>query len=724
MQKVSSPKYENCSADPSFRYAWGMDFRARLLGPSQTVVFALAGLVLFTAACGTTAGASQPSKRVALRNDERADAALADAVEKTTVQTPAEQVEVFLAVRKAYPETLAGEDALYRAGVIFFETRQWARARQSFNELLFENPLHPQAEDAKKKQALAALEMGAYRDAYITLQSLADRATGDEQKSLREAAGRAAQGAGMYSDALRLAIEAVDQAQEPETRESALAEVERLVESGVGFPEVERTYLGLSTSHPAWPLVAFKVARVYYHLREWDRLRSTLERFLSEAPGHPYARSAQTMLTRATQRAPLSPRSIGVLLPLTGKYKLVGEGALRAIQLAFKDAADIELVVKDTQGDPNVAADAMEQLAYGSGVIGVVGSILSDDAKRAALIADQAGIPIVSLAQTEGITALGEFVFRNMITQAAQADALAEYATRVLGVKSFGVLYPSTPYGEELAHAFWDAIEKRGGVVRGAETYDFDQTTFTPEVKKLVGRYYLDERGDYLAEVRDVTERIKDPFRRRKALEKLRSALEPVVDFDALFIPDSWQQVGLIAPAMAVEDIITNACDPKDLARIRKTTGKKNLKTVTLLGSSRWSSPKGRSGNAELIERGGKFVTCSVYVDGFFAESSRPQTKRFVKAFTDATSEGRPPTLLEANAYDTALIMRLLLNSQKPQSREALRDALIHMKPFEGVTGRTLFDAQREAQKPLFLLTLEPDGVRELRASERVVSDS
>ena len=105
----------------------------------------------------------------------------------------------------------------------------------------------------------------------------------------------------------------------------------------------------------------------------------------------------------------------------------------------------------------------------------------------------------------------------------------------------------------------------------------------------------------------------------------MKAALDPVIDFEAMLIPDSWQQVSLVAPALAVEDIITNACDKKDLERIQKTTGKDKLKTVTLLGPSTWSSPKGTSGDPQLIERGGKYVLCSVYVEAFYESERSPR---------------------------------------------------------------------------------------------------
>jgi ABC-type branched-subunit amino acid transport system substrate-binding protein len=213
-------------------------------------------------------------------------------------------------------------------------------------------------------------------------------------------------------------------------------------------------------------------------------------------------------------------------------------------------------------------------------------------------------------------------------------------------------------------------------------------------------------------------------FRKRKALEKLRSSLKPIVDFEALFIPDDWKSVGLVAPALAVEDIITNACDPDDLERIRRTTGNKNLRTVTLLGTNQWSSPKGRSGIPELVERGGKFVTCSVYVDGFYVDSERPPTKRFVEAYRRAYPDQREPGLLEAIGYDSAGMFRRVVERARPATRAEFRERLAGLKDFEGATGRTSFDDAREATKPLFLLHIENDGVREVAPEEKLSTGS
>jgi branched-chain amino acid transport system substrate-binding protein len=656
---------------------------------------------------------SQPT--VEAKQDEGADAALAQAIETAARATDKLQAaETLLAVRKSYPGTTAGQEALYRAGVLYFEAEDYANARKAFNELLFENPLYSEAEDAKHKLALSAMEVGAYRDAYQTLSSLAERAEGPERDRLLQEANRAAEAAGLFGPALDMAVKLAGDAKTPEEQAAAVARVEQLVEGRASFVDVARVVEGMSPRHPAWPVLTFKLARIYYHLRDWTRLEETLNRFLQEAPSHPFATQAKEMLSRATRRVDVNPKTVGVLLPMTGRYKPIGEAVLRGVQLALA-GSNIELIVKDTQGEVMQAGQAVEQLAFDEGAIAVLGPLLQDDSRRAALVAEELQVPLLTMTRSEGITDIGPHVFRNMLTNSAQAQAIADYAMNVRGFKRFAMLYPNIPYGVEMANGFWDEVVQNGGTVRGAESYAHDQTTFTDEAKKLVGRYYLEDRVDYLEGVRGINAENMDAFRRRKAVDKLKSGLEPVVDFEAIFIPDDWKRVSLVGPALAVEDIITNACDPRDLERIRKTTGKRDLKTVTLLGTNTWSSPKGRSGLPELIERGGKFVICSVYVDGFFVDSQRPATRKFVQNFREAYKDvDREPGLLEAIGYDSALMLRQIIEKQRPRTRAEMRDVLTNLKNFEGATGRTSFNEKREAVKPLFLLSVDGRGVREL----------
>ena len=678
----------------------------------------LLALLAFSA-CPRTPSDTTDRPKVDVKPIAEADAALGKARALAQGKEPKAAVEAYLSVRKTYPESTAGQDALYEAGVLAFEQGDFVTARRALSELIFENPLYAKVDDARLKVGLAAVELHAWRDAYQTLSPLVERLSGADKQVAQAALKRAAEATQQQGDALRLAIKAVDDAGDDAARKQALAALEEVVESKASFLSIAEAWHNLSTTHPAWPLLTFKLGRIYYHLRSWDALEESLKSLIKEAPNSPYDADAKALLARAARRTAVNPKKVGAVLPMTGKWKPLGEAVMRGVQLALK-GSDIELVVKDSMGDVNLAGKAVEELAFDDQVIAILGPLLADDSKKAALVAEELQVPLVSLSRAEGLTQIGPHIFRNMITSRQQADTLVDYATRTLGYKTFAVLYPNIPFGVEMTNEYWEAVEKHGAQVTGAEAYAHDQTRYTDEAQKLVGRYYLEDRSDYLEKFRDIRDdQSLDAFHKRKAVEKLKSQLEPIVDFEALLVPDSWQKVGLVAPALAVEDIITNACDPRDLEKIKKTTGKKDLKTVTLLGPSTWSSPKGRSGSPELVERGGKFVACSVYVDGFYEGSARKATKAFVDAF-HAEYKDTAITLLDAVGFDTAAMFRQVLEKGQPRSRNDFTSRFGALKNFEGATGTLSVSDAREAQRDLFILTIDPKGnVKEVTPKPR-----
>ena len=256
----------------------------------------------FVTACppkgGSTTTTNGERPRVEAKTVPQADEALAAANKQTQGKPKKVQIEALLAVRKAYPETTAGQDALYQAGVLAFEEGDYVEARKALNELLFENPLHPKANDARLKSGLSALELKAYRDAYQTLSALVDKLEGPDKQKAQDALAKAAAASQAYGDALKAAIKAVDSAGSDSERTAALAKLEETVETRVSFLSIAEVWNDLGHSHPAWPLLTFKLARVYYHLRDWPRLDETLKLLVKEAPSSPYTADANAMLAR------------------------------------------------------------------------------------------------------------------------------------------------------------------------------------------------------------------------------------------------------------------------------------------------------------------------------------------------------------------------------------------------------------------------------------------
>jgi ABC-type branched-subunit amino acid transport system substrate-binding protein len=621
----------------------------------------------------------------------------------------AQRLEAFA---RRYPGVPAGADALLEAAQDWRAAGNPARAASLLQTLLTENPLYPRSVEAKYLLALTDIDVGRPRDGLATLASLYEKLPPEARPEAAQRAAEAATAAGFDADAVRW-LGALADTQAGPARASTLAAATDAIDR-LSLADVEKLRATFPQDAPLQEPLAMKLARIELHLRDFRAAETAAREVFLRWPDGRYAKDAKQIVERISRLTFVRPNVLGVAVPLSGNYKAWGEAIVHGVSLAV-EGSNVRVVTRDTRGEPDGAAHAMEALILEEGAMAVVGGVTNAEAERSAATAEELAIPFVSLSKQEGITDAGPHVFQNMLTASMQARALVDLAMGKRGMKRFAIMYPSIPYGVELANAFWDEVEARGGEVRGAETYAADRTTFTPLVKDMVGKLFLDERTDYKDQVGEILDKEKDPFRRRKALEKARDRLAPITDFDAIFIPDFARNVKLIAPALAVEDVVTQTCDPEAVKKIRQLTGRADIAPVQLLGANGWG---GDPSLADTAPGGaGRHVRCAIYVDGFFPGSARPETKRFVEAFGQRFA-GQTPTILEASAYDAAGMARQVLERLRPQTRDQFRDGLASLKGFKGATGDITMGPRRTPEKELFFLTFDATGVRELTPAE------
>jgi ABC-type branched-subunit amino acid transport system substrate-binding protein len=446
----------------------------------------------------------------------------------------------------------------------------------------------------------------------------------------------------------------------------------------------------------------FKVALVQLHAGERVAGADTLARYRQRYPSGVYAERAAAREAELGRLAAVRTQTLGVLLPLSGSKGAYGRLARQALELAF-EGSRVELVVADTKGHEAGAQAAVEELVLEHGAIGLLGPVFRSESRAAAVMAQRLGVPLLTISAAEDVAGYGPWIFRNGVTNQAQAEALVQYAMEVLGLRTFAILHPRHPYGVELRDLFWDEVLERGGEIRGVESYAVDATTFSGPVKRLVGRAEPERRPDY-REALEACDDQPDSYRRRRCREDVRKNLKPLVDFEGLFIPDYVRSVRMIAPALAAEDIIVEK-DPRRLKRIERTLGR-TPEVVTLLGASGWNSPK-------ITDSTGRTVENAVFTDGFFAQAEDERTARFVGTYEER--HGRTPRLYpEALMYDSARILRSVLEAEQPPDRMALREALRAVTRFPGVTGATTFGGETDAEKDLKILTITDGRIVEV----------
>jgi branched-chain amino acid transport system substrate-binding protein len=383
--------------------------------------------------------------------------------------------------------------------------------------------------------------------------------------------------------------------------------------------------------------------------------------------------SAQTFSTEADKA---DPYSIGCLLPLTGKQSANGNRAAEAMILAldFFGAgvnSPFKLYIEDTASEAAGVRAAVARLAGKHKVVAIIGLLNADEAPEAAQEAQRLDVPIIVLAIKEGITDIGDNVFQLTLTPQKQVQALVEYVMLDLAMKDFAVLYPDDPYGKEMVALFRYEVEKHKGTIKRIQSYGKDQTDFGEDIKTIaVAR--------------------KAPPRGRKHTRRIHPEDEdyyPVIDFDALFIPDVYSRVRMIASQLAFY----------------------NVRGIKLLGTNLWNHPDvSREGSDELNDSAADIsLADAIFMDNFTTNSFIPEAVQFTDLFF--TAFGRNPGTLEAMVYDAAKISRSIVQNYHIESRRAFRERLASLRSYRGATGKTSFADSRLAEKQLFTLTIK-DG--------------
>jgi ABC-type branched-subunit amino acid transport system substrate-binding protein len=626
---------------------------------------------------------------------------------------PADAAARLEAFASRYRGVPVAAEALHESATRWRAATRPDRAAQVLGTLLTEFPLYPRAQEAKYLLALVDIESGRAADGLRTIESLYPHLPAEARPEAAAQAAGAAEAAGAMPQAVRW-LDALAAQTDGEARAEALRKAADAVDR-LAFLDVAKLRESLPPDSPLQEALAMKLARIHLHLRDYPRAEEAAREVFLRWPGGPYAPEARAIVDRIARLTFVRPNVLGVAVPLSGNYKRWGEAILHGIGIALGEGSGIRLAVRDTRGEPDGAAQAIEALALEEGAIVVLGGVTNGEAERAAASAEELQLPFVSLSKQEGLTEAGPHVFQNMLTAGAQARAIVDLAMARRGMRRFAIMYPQVSYGVELANAFWDEVEGKGGEIRGAESYAADRTTFTPLVKSMVGKLYLDERTDFVELQREIAKKEKDPFRRRKALDKARERLAPITDFDAIFIPDFARNVKLIAPALAVEDVVSQTCLPEEVERIRRTTGRPELRPVQLFGANGWG------GDPSLFDvapgGAGRHVRCAIFVDGFFAGSARPATKAFVEAYQRKYA-GQSPTILEASAFDAAGMAKALIQERRVQTRAQLRDGLAGIRGYRGATGDITIGPKRTPEKELFFLTVDQNGLREMTREE------
>ncbi len=580
---------------------------------------------------------------------------------------------------KDHPTGEASRHALYAIARIQYDRQLYDQALVLFERILREYPTHSASPVVAYDMADTYHLLGDYeRSKDAALDWLKRYPTHSLRGKALQVVGNDFRALGDYPQAFTWWLKASEAfVDSPELRSEMSLEIKGLIKAS-SLEDLEEMSQYAAKS-PYAPHVTFQMATLFLEDNQLDNAKDMAMALVRSTPEQYWVSQGRSILERVEQELCVKKDVIGCVLPLSGPYGIYGEEVLNGIQLGMGlwnpsgDKLGIELVIKDTKGETEQALLAVEELVRGEKVMAIIGLLASKATLKVAIRAQELGVPILTLTQKEGIAAEGDMVFRNYLTPSKEIESLVEKAVNGLGLKRFAIFYPDNPYGHNYMNLFWDKAEELGGTITAAESYDPEETDFAVEIKKMVGLHY------WRPELIEQTLRHSSQMKWENEIEERHPSEEdpaPIVDFDAVFVPDSPQRVALIAPQFPFYNIFG----------------------VRLLGTRLWQS-------SELIEQAGDYVQGAIFPVAFFAEGQSEELREFVELYRDTF--GSEPTDLAADGYDTIRLLRAVINDgDGVNTRRGLQRRLMLYDNFNGVTGRISFDEQGEVEKEPTLLTV------------------
>jgi branched-chain amino acid transport system substrate-binding protein len=186
---------------------------------------------------------------------------------------------------------------------------------------------------------------------------------------------------------------------------------------------------------------------------------------------------------------------IGVAEALTGNASQYGAPIRKGLELAVGEinasggvhGNKLELVIEDEQGRKEEAINVFKKLIFQDKVLMLFGPTLSNSAQASDPVAQSARVVVFGTSNTaDGITSIGNFVFRNSVTEADILPVTLKIASQKTGFKKVAVLYGNDDIFTKSGYDnFAKVLQALKLPVTTTETFAKGDVDFKPQLTKI-----------------------------------------------------------------------------------------------------------------------------------------------------------------------------------------------------------------------------------------------
>jgi len=348
----------------------------------------------------------------------------------------------------------------------------------------------------------------------------------------------------------------------------------------------------LSLFHPQ---ASLNLAEYYFEGEQPQKALDVLETNSGILTSSFYQNQKIELIQRARTFESANTRTVGVLLPLSGRYQDIGQKILQGLQFSLRlwnnnqEQAPLRIVVLDTEAKPEKLDLAFDEMIKKDRPIVFVGGLVGKTAETLVKKSDKYKVPSIILSQKAGLVENSKYSFQSSQPLSDYTDYIARLSINTLNLKTASILHSEKEFSKTYAQAFADSFQKYGGKIISAIPYDKNERGSIPTAIKTLAQ--LNSTENRKEEFRTAYNEWKKSAASRRTRDEpsIEDLLPPKVEADMLFVSDGPKNGGLIASTLAYFDI----------------------EELPLFGPHLWN-------NDSLVTRGQRFIEEAVFAHSFF----------------------------------------------------------------------------------------------------------
>lgn len=402
--------------------------------------------------------------------------------------------------------------------------------------------------------------------------------------------------------------------------------------------------------------IAYEVSLEEYYQGDKDKAKDLFDYINSTFTDYPEILSKiEDFNTRIEKYSQIDTKKIGIILPLSGKYKSYGERAFRGIDFAFRQLTkqneefkNYQYIIRDSGGVAAAGAYHLTDLVEKEKVSIVIGGLRLEEATKEYQEAQKSGVLFISLQQ---VLIDQEKKNHLLVEVPGSLESIGKVLFSKDMIEVFGnraaIIYPDTPRGRTIVDVFWKEAKRNNVEIKDFASFEKGVSDLRAPVKNILELSFKRERQEEYKLLTEVHELEKSTSVRR--IQTLR----PVLDFDWVFVP----------------------AYPKDALQIIPSFGYFDAFNLNIIGGPSWRSKS-------IIRESGRTQQSIFFVGDEIGQGQ----DAFIKSFYEIHK--KRAGLIEIQTYDALWLALQLLNDNQFKSRQNMDFFLRNQTEVKSFWGR------------------------------------